>query len=33
LITVSLFHFLDFDFHWSPTLKNPSYWVVKRKTN
>ena len=28
-----VFTFLGFDFHWSPTLKNPSYWVVKRKTN
>ena len=28
-----VFTFLGFDFHWSPTVKNPKYWVVKRKTN
>jgi len=28
-----VFTFLGFDFHWSPTHKNPKYWVVKRKTN
>ena len=27
------FTFLGFDFHWSPTVKDPRYWVVKRKTN
>jgi RNA-directed DNA polymerase len=27
------FTFLGFDFYWSPTLKNPNHWVVKRKTN
>lgn len=27
------FTFLGFDFYWSPTVRNPRYWVVKRKTN
>ena len=27
------FTFLGFDFHWSPTHRNPKHWVVKRKTN
>jgi len=27
------FTFLGFDFHWSPTVKDPRYWVVKRKAN
>ena len=27
------FTFLGFDFYWSPTLKNPKHYVVKRKTN
>jgi RNA-directed DNA polymerase len=31
--TSGVFTFLGFDFHWSPTVKNPKHWVVKRKTN
>jgi len=27
------FTYLGFDFYWSPTVKDPRYWVVKRKTN
>lgn len=28
-----VFTFLGFDFYWSPTVKNPKHYVVKRKTN
>lgn len=31
--TSGVFTFLGFDFHWSPTVRSPNYWVVKRKTN
>lgn len=31
--TSGVFTFLGFDFYWSPTVKNPERWVVKRKTN